>query len=315
MARYDLPIPYGWFYVCAENDLEPGEVRALRRFARNLVLWRDEDGEYHLQDAYCPHLGANIAIGGKVHGRTIACPFHGWRFDGTGSVAAIPYARTRNENARLTTYPIQMHYHWIMAWYHPEGLQPSFALPRVPQIESTDYIGPFSRSHEISTHIQEMAENTVDAPHFQTIHKHPGAATYTRMEFDGSRMIMESKQTFPGSRGPVAGTLSAYTSGMGFAVVEYRTLVDVCMVTTQAPVEADRCLQLFHVFYRNPDRDEKTDRIGQAFVNEVNRQIQEDIPIWENKIYQPEPQLCDGDGPIHRFRKWARQFYHDDRGQ
>ena len=37
--------------------------------------------------------------------------------------------------------------------------------------------------------------------------------------------------------------------------------------------------------------------------------IEGDIPIWENKIYRAKPLLCDGDGPIFRFRKYFEQFY------
>lgn len=44
-------------------------------------------------DAYCPHLGANLGVGGRVHGNCIECPFHGWQFDGeTGQCVKIPYA-------------------------------------------------------------------------------------------------------------------------------------------------------------------------------------------------------------------------------
>ena len=43
-------------------------------------------------DAYCPHLGANLGVGGHVRGNCIECPFHGWRFDGeTGQCVSIPY--------------------------------------------------------------------------------------------------------------------------------------------------------------------------------------------------------------------------------
>jgi len=35
----------------------------------------------------------------------------------------------------------------------------------------------------------------------------------------------------------------------------------------------------------------------------------EDVQIWENKIYRPDPNLCDSDGPIARFRRWAAQYY------
>jgi hypothetical protein len=44
-------------------------------------------------------------------------------------------------------------------------------------------------------------------------------------------------------------------------------------------------------------------------IREGGRTIEEDIPIWEHKAYRPAPLLCDGDGPIMRYRQWARQFY------
>ena len=34
-----------------------------------------------------------------------------------------------------------------------------------------------------------------------------------------------------------------------------------------------------------------------------------DLPIWDNKIHQKRPILCDGDGPIGIFRTWCKQFY------
>jgi hypothetical protein len=49
--------------------------------------------------------------------------------------------------------------------------------------------------------------------------------------------------------------------------------------------------------------------VGRAFVAEIDRQLQQDIPIWENKIYVNPPLLSDVDGPIGVFRKWCRQFY------
>ena len=71
MSRFPFPIPYGWFHVGYSAELSSGEVRAVRYFGRDLALWRDQDGNAHLQDAYCPHLGANSAVGGKVAGNLI----------------------------------------------------------------------------------------------------------------------------------------------------------------------------------------------------------------------------------------------------
>ena len=179
----------------------------------------------------------------------------------------------------------------------------------VPELEDDAYVTPVVTRHEIATCLQEMAENTADGAHFTTVHQHPGAAEYDRFVFEGANMTMESTQLFPSSGGPVQGTLASTSDGFGWGAVRYKTLIEVCMLVTNAPVDEGHVVQYFHVSWLNPERNPRIDRIGEAFNKEVNRQLTEDIPIWENKIYQPSPQLCDGDGPIARFRKWAAQFY------
>ena len=49
--------------------------------------------------------------------------------------------------------------------------------------------------------------------------------------------------------------------------------------------------------------------IGPAMIAEIERQMAQDIPIWEHKTYLARPLLCDGDGPILGAREWMRQFY------
>ena len=49
--------------------------------------------------------------------------------------------------------------------------------------------------------------------------------------------------------------------------------------------------------------------VAQAICRDLVRQVGEDIPIWENKLYRESPVLCDGDGPIAGYRRWCMQFY------
>ena len=49
--------------------------------------------------------------------------------------------------------------------------------------------------------------------------------------------------------------------------------------------------------------------MGAAFIREIERQLGQDIPIWENKIYVNPPLVVDNDGPIGIFRRWTKQFY------
>jgi 3-ketosteroid 9alpha-monooxygenase subunit A len=43
-------------------------------------------------------------------------------------------------------------------------------------------------------------------------------------------------------------------------------------------------------------------------VAEIIRQVEEDIPIWEHKLYRPKPLLSAGDKSIPALRHWSRQF-------
>jgi len=57
----------------------------------NFAVFRSSDGEINILNAYCPHLGANMAIGGIVRGNDLQCPFHGWTFNGAnGKCTQIP---------------------------------------------------------------------------------------------------------------------------------------------------------------------------------------------------------------------------------
>ncbi len=53
--------PMGWFYVERSHELAVGEVKAVKAFDRELVLYRTRSGRAVLQDAFCPHLGAHQA--------------------------------------------------------------------------------------------------------------------------------------------------------------------------------------------------------------------------------------------------------------
>ena len=71
--------PKGWFQVAYGREVASGQVIGLHYFGRRLICYRGDSGAAHVLDAYCPHLGADIAVGGTVVGDCVTCPFHGWR--------------------------------------------------------------------------------------------------------------------------------------------------------------------------------------------------------------------------------------------
>ncbi len=58
--------------------------------------------------------------------------------------------------------------------------------------------------------------------------------------------------------------------------------------------------------------DERTTALfGEALMEHISREIEQDVPIWEHKEYAEYPVLTRGDGPIAAWRQWCRQFYPD----
>ena len=307
--RFPFPIPFGWFQVAFPDDLAPGEVTALRYWSRDLVLWRSMDGGFHLQDAYCPHLGAHIGIGGKVDGNAVVCPFHGWKYDGTGACTNIPYSQRANKKARLRTYPTITRNGFVLSWYHPHDEPPQWEIPVIEEIGDAGWSDFYSSSYVIHTVPQEMSENGADPADFQFVHGTDEVAEMESYETDGPCSVMLSKQAYVTPRGVTHGRIDVYNYGPGFSKVWFSGIVDAINIATTTPIDDEKTQVRFNFLVRKFDDERTTSTVAGAFVKEINKQVQEDRPIWEHKTFLPTPALADTDGPIMKFRKWYAQFY------
>lgn len=305
---YTPAIPNGWFQVAYTDELAPGAVLPLEYFGKSLVLFRTETGEAKVLDAFCPHLGAHLGHGGKVCGESIRCPFHAWEFDGDGRCTTIPYARKIPPNAKLRTWPVHEVAGLIMVWHHDQGAAPGWELPEVPEYGNTDWTDYERRRWKIRTRNQEMAENAVDSAHFHYVH---GTSNMPKSEAELREHVLRvfSDAGMETKRGPVEGTVESLSFGFGFSTVRFKGVVETLLVSSVTPIDGDNVDVRFSFCLKKIGGAEITKGVGAAFIGEVARQLEQDIPIWENKTQWERPVLCDGDGPIGLFRKWSRQFY------
>jgi nitrite reductase/ring-hydroxylating ferredoxin subunit len=310
MSRFPFPVPLGWYQLGWSDELAPGDVWPLYYFGRDLVLWRDTEGVAHLQNAICPHLGGHLGHGGHVEGCELQCPFHGWKFDAAGDNSEIPYAERPNRSAHITTYPVIERNGLLMAWYHPEGAEPTWEIPEIPEFNDPENYSPMQRrTVEIPAAWQEIAENQVDSAHFRYVHNTEQVPEVTLYETDGPLARMRSIQKFPTPRGVVEGSIDVDTYGPGFGVIRFGGIVETVLLGCNVPVTTDECELRFSFTVRKLDDELATSSVGDAFVEEVSRQVIEDIPIWKWKGHVAKPALAANDGPYLKFRKWASQFY------
>ncbi len=303
---FPFPIPNGWFQVAYSDELEPGAVRPLHYFGKDLVLFRTRSGEASLLDAFCPHLGAHLGHGGLVEGEHIRCPFHAWEFDAQGSCQKVPYARRVPAKARIRAWPLCERNQILWAWHDASGRAPAWDVPEVPEMSQPDWGPPERHRWRIRSTPQEIGENGVDRAHFRYVH---GTATVPDSELRLEGHIRHAIQhvTMNTPRGQAQGAIRVEAHGMGCTLTRFTGIFETVNLLSHTPIDHETVETRFT--FVQPRAEQPGSGVGAALVAEVVRQMNQDIPIWEHKRYLPKPLLCDGDGPIAQYRQWASQFY------
>lgn len=320
MKRLPQPIPFGWYFIHYSDELAPGAVVPLRYFDRDLVLFRTESGEARVLDAYCPHLGAHLGYGGKVSGDSIACPFHGWQFNGAGQCTAVPYAKNTPPKAAggkqvIHAYPTVERNQVIWVWYHPDNLAPTFEVAETPEVGADDWVPLQKHQWRFASSPQEIAENGVDVAHFKFVHSMDEVPEgHTEYEGHVRRSSAEGHRTvtFPnGDTRQIISRVDTVQNGAGQKWTRFSGTVETLLQVLATPISAEDVELRFAFTHRRFAENSFEARIAQGQIESIIGQsgVAGDIPIWQHKIHRIDPILCDGDGPIMRFRRYFSQFY------
>ncbi len=162
-----------WYAACIADELGQQPV-AVRMLGCDFVLFRDSAGHARCLSDVCCHRGASLAAGSCRDGR-VACPQHGWEFDGTGRCRLIPAGtRTPSEppkRARVPAYPVQEKYGLVFAFLGDLGEDERPALRDImPEAESGEWhYGVIARVKDIN--YIRMAENYNDPCHVHYVHE------------------------------------------------------------------------------------------------------------------------------------------------
>ena len=313
---YYTSFPFAWYFCCYSDDLAVGEVRALRYLDRDLVAWRTDDGDAHLADAYCPHLGAHLGYGGRVEGSNLICPYHWWEYDGAGCNVRVPYSTRTNARARLRTYPTVDRNGMIWFWYHPQGGEPLWDIPVLEEHDDPTWTDYIRADWVVRCPWQELAENAPDFVHLRTVHGAADVPELESLDYDGYCSRLRSRVNFATPRGTAAGAdrhrfvgprLRGRRASPG--------IIDTLFVAGTTPLDFEQTLSVKAYKVKitgatTEDREHAT-RVGEAIVRDLRKQMAEDNVIFDHKVHWPTPALVDADGPIMKFRRWARQFYVD----
>ncbi|KAF3848817.1 hypothetical protein F7725_015314 [Dissostichus mawsoni] len=290
----DLPpvYPNGWYRVLDSHMLRRGEVRSVTVLGEQVAVFRGQDGEAYVVDAYCPHLGANLAVGGQVVGNCIECPFHGWQFRGTdGKCVKIPYAEKVPEFAKVRIWPSCELNGQVLVWFHCDGEDPQWL---------------------------EIPENAADIAHLGHLHtpaivsgvdlRYTNRKTWEFLRHDWkvqwepeaepnkhcSQMLVKHALTVFGSTWHLLDVCVLARQSVPLIYLVY----SVAMITRVFQVGPGVVFLLIeHSF------------LGRGVILQCVTPFERDVMIWNNKKYISKPLLVKEDSAIQKHRRWFSQFY------
>jgi len=324
--------PEGWFALAFSREVKPGQVLRRKLMDKDVAVYRTDSGKVKVIDAFCPHMGAHLGVGGKVKGESISCPFHGFSFDGEGQCESTPYKENTppKTKACLNMLETAERFGTVLCFYTQDGSKADWQVSSPDENKSQlDWSDTANRIWKIRTHPAEIIENTVDIGHFSPIHKYEDVSVVKELNYTGCHLnmgytITRNKGLFGRlDKSRLVADLDINASGVGHSRVEVdekklglqiryvvmptpvnNEQVEVRVITQIALPENTAVNLLTKVIPKKVLQK----IIAEIAATEMGNDFIPDINIWENKIYVEKPKLAKGDGPIMKYRKWAAKF-------
>ncbi|XP_037547892.1 cholesterol 7-desaturase nvd [Nematolebias whitei] len=325
--------PNGWYRVLDSHSLSRGEVKNVSILGDQLAVFRGQDGTAYVLDAYCPHLGSNLAVGGRVMGNCIECPFHGWQFRGSdGKCEKIPYTEKVPELAKVRSWPSCEVNQQILVWFHCDEAEPQWTVPEQEEITKGQWIYRGKTEHFINAHIEEIPENAADVAHLGHLHI-PGIVSGADLRYHYSKLwdfvrhgwkVEWAPESAPNSHCSTMQVNHSLTvfgfhwslldlhvrarqvgPGLVFLQFAHSYLGGGVILQSVTPVEPLLQCVTHTMFYQA----NVPAPVPKFILKAESIQFERDVMIWNNKKYVSKPLLVKEDSAILMHRRWYSQFY------
>ncbi len=159
-----------WHPVAGAAELtEEKPIRPVKILGEELVVYCDTKGKYGLVGEHCPHRLASLAYG-SVDEEGIRCPYHGWKFNGTGKCLeqpAEPAHSTFKDRINHVAYPVEYLGGLIYGYLGPA---PAPLLPRWDVLVWEHGKRWIVKESVIDCNWLQPMENSVDPSHLFWLH-------------------------------------------------------------------------------------------------------------------------------------------------
>lgn len=170
LKEVDQDIINHWYIIALESEVG---VQPVARTVYDVpyVLFRDENNQVRVYVDQCVHRGARLS-GGKCEKGQLRCPYHGWKFDGSGQVNEVPSEGSASEKKewKLKSVPYVVQDNCVWIW--PGSLaKMEIPLPpwRFPEMGNSKFAQYFMIT-DFENEVTHLVQNFMDVPHTVFVH-------------------------------------------------------------------------------------------------------------------------------------------------
>lgn len=162
-----------WYIACLSKEL--GQRKPIQRtiYDTPIALFRDQDGKPRALHDRCLHRHAELSEG-QVSNGCLQCPYHGWKYDGSGRVLEIP-SEGPDSSSKPKRYQLK-HFECVeqdgCVWVWMGNGTPKTATPpfRFPHFGESGWRSYFMLT-DFDNEVTHLAENFMDVPHTVFVHR------------------------------------------------------------------------------------------------------------------------------------------------
>jgi phenylpropionate dioxygenase-like ring-hydroxylating dioxygenase large terminal subunit len=160
-----------YWHPVAASDKVTDEPYPIELLGEPVVLWRANGQVVAFRDL-CIHRGVRLSLG-RVHGQSLVCAYHGWRYGASGECVLIPSQpadASIPRKARVDRYQAEERYGLVWVCLEdPVAPLPEFPQPGFPVFGSpgTEW---FLMEFDWKVNPARMTENSLDHAHFPFTH-------------------------------------------------------------------------------------------------------------------------------------------------
>jgi phenylpropionate dioxygenase-like ring-hydroxylating dioxygenase large terminal subunit len=165
--KYDLQ----WYVVGSSGDFISNKPNKITIWSKNYVVWKNSEGVYSCLDDICSHKGASLSCG-KIHDNCVVCPYHGYEFNGNGTLMKVPGLNFQSSPVYdVSKYSIVEKNGWI----YLNTIETNATNPEmdVNIFQEEEFAKNFSVVHldmEFDCYSRILSENSLDIMHIGFVH-------------------------------------------------------------------------------------------------------------------------------------------------